>query len=338
MSSQNATFQQVRAVIKALMGQANTITIPRELVRFFDGDYVAAGMMSQLIYWDDKTTDPDGWIYKTAEQWNEELCLSPYQIRRGAEVLGKRGFAARTFRKNRQYRNGTTPVWHYLADMDTFIAEFTQFLEVQQTRPSTNYTREVQQTATSVIEETATSSIDTKPTIHQPTTTNLQAGGATAPGGGGSPGDCSWKTETYRYLMQIHHQYPTVFKQPNGKNAKKYAELPLALVQKITEECVAHGLGTGMLMNKLQGALDFPPPPPVEAAPADDTPEPEVIPPPFMPMDEWAQIVSPFEREVWALTVYRDGVLTTDSTLDRHINYDYAARRDRILARIGGGA
>lgn len=163
-------------------------------------------------------------------------------------------------------------------------------------------------------------------------------GAASAAGGGGSPGDCSWKTETYRYLMQIHHQYPTVFKQPNGKNAKKYAELPLALVQKITEECVAHGLGTGLLMNKLQGALDFPPPPPVEAAPADDTPEPEIIPPPFMPMDEWAQIVSPFEREVWALTVYRDGVLTTDSTLDRHINYDYAARRDRILARIGGGA
>lgn len=342
MTAKNATFAQIKAVIVALMGQANTITIPRELVRFFDGDYVAAGMMSQLIYWDDKGDDPDGWIYKTAEQWDEELCLSEYQIRRGAKVLADRGFAAREFRKNKRYRNGSTPVWHYLADMDTFITEFTRFLQGQVSRPSRNSTPEVQQTATSVIEETATSSIDTQPTTTQPTTTILRGDGAHAPGGGGTQGDCSWKTETYRYLMQIHHQYPHVFTQPNSKNAKKYAELPLAVVKQFTEECVTRGLRTGMLLRKCQDYLDNPPPPPSEAAPASIRIDPTATDAPterpaWYPLEDWGKIRDEIERQFYAECEW-DGQELIIPIHVRPFLTRFGARVTALQQRLAGGA
>jgi hypothetical protein len=37
----------------------------------------AALMLQQLIYWTGKQADPDGWIYKSAEDWEAELTLSP---------------------------------------------------------------------------------------------------------------------------------------------------------------------------------------------------------------------------------------------------------------------
>lgn len=38
----------------------------------------AAGglFLSQLFYWSDKGTDPEGWIYKTIAEWTEETALS----------------------------------------------------------------------------------------------------------------------------------------------------------------------------------------------------------------------------------------------------------------------
>ena len=74
--------------------------------------------------------------------------------------------------------------------------------------------------------------------------------------------------------------------------------------------------------------------PPIEEEP--ETPQFER--PPWMPADEWALIYNPFEAEVWTMVELRDGVLTTGKPhMDRYINSDYRARRDRILAKIQGG-
>jgi hypothetical protein len=40
------------------------------------GSVNAALMLSQLVYWSRRTHDPDGWIYKTAKQWEEETGLT----------------------------------------------------------------------------------------------------------------------------------------------------------------------------------------------------------------------------------------------------------------------
>jgi hypothetical protein len=52
------------------------------LVEFFDGDHNAALFMNQVIYWTDRTTDPEGWFYKTYEDWEGETQFSYYQINR----------------------------------------------------------------------------------------------------------------------------------------------------------------------------------------------------------------------------------------------------------------
>jgi len=33
-------------------------------------------MISQLVYWSKRTTDPDGWIFKTQKEWYDETALS----------------------------------------------------------------------------------------------------------------------------------------------------------------------------------------------------------------------------------------------------------------------
>ena len=35
-----------------------------------------------MLYWTDRTTDPDGWFYKIYHDWEEELRFSYYQVQR----------------------------------------------------------------------------------------------------------------------------------------------------------------------------------------------------------------------------------------------------------------
>ena len=47
--------------------------------------------MSQLIYWSDKGGDPDGWIYKTRDDWADETAMGIYEVtgaRKRALALG----------------------------------------------------------------------------------------------------------------------------------------------------------------------------------------------------------------------------------------------------------
>ena len=52
------------------------------LVAFFDGDHNAAIFTNQVLYWTDRTTNPNGWFYKTSEEWEAELQFSYYQVQR----------------------------------------------------------------------------------------------------------------------------------------------------------------------------------------------------------------------------------------------------------------
>lgn len=75
--SKNTIFR----LVTHFLGQQNNISVPVPLVRIL-GDYTAAAFTSQVTYWSDRTTDPEGWFWKTHEQWAEELCLTSDQIRR----------------------------------------------------------------------------------------------------------------------------------------------------------------------------------------------------------------------------------------------------------------
>jgi len=81
------TFRQriqkdINDLIKSLSETKGMILTYPLLVEFFDGDHNAAIFTNQILYWTERTTDPDGWFYKTYDEWETELQFSYYQVQR----------------------------------------------------------------------------------------------------------------------------------------------------------------------------------------------------------------------------------------------------------------
>ena len=49
-----------------------------------NGDHLAALLLSQILYWSDRTSDPDGWFAKSYADWHDEVALTERQIKRSA--------------------------------------------------------------------------------------------------------------------------------------------------------------------------------------------------------------------------------------------------------------
>jgi len=63
------------------------ITCPKAFINFM-GDMKGGFILNQLIFWSDKTEDPDGWMYKSYEEWQKELPnISKYIIYSRTEWL-----------------------------------------------------------------------------------------------------------------------------------------------------------------------------------------------------------------------------------------------------------
>lgn len=58
------------------------------------GSVNAAVMLSQAVYWSERTTDPEGWFWKTQEEWQEETGLTRYEQEGARGALKKTGFWA----------------------------------------------------------------------------------------------------------------------------------------------------------------------------------------------------------------------------------------------------
>lgn len=52
------------------------------------GDVLAGVMLSQAIYWSNRTDDPDGWFYKVQEEWYEETALTRKNQETARKILG----------------------------------------------------------------------------------------------------------------------------------------------------------------------------------------------------------------------------------------------------------
>ncbi len=140
------SYTNVKALIKQFTGQANTLVIPRPFISF-TGDHLAALMLSQILYWSDKTTDPDGWFYKTADEWEMELGMSAFQIKRAATVLAQFGV------ETKLRKIAGAPRMHYRIDLPRFTDLFLQFLENQETRKSSTYKMENQETSKTMVSQ-----------------------------------------------------------------------------------------------------------------------------------------------------------------------------------------
>ncbi|MBA7526433.1 hypothetical protein ES705_18595 [subsurface metagenome] len=122
MNNQSHTRDDLITAVQSLTGQANMLTIPRELSRFLGDDLPAALLLSQLIYWQGKQERADGAIYKTYSEWYEETGLTEYQVRRATKKMSE-------FLRTEIHRAEGSPTVHYYLDTGKFSVWFLEFLK-----------------------------------------------------------------------------------------------------------------------------------------------------------------------------------------------------------------
>lgn len=104
------------------------ISFHRSYVEFGAG-VTGALMLSQAVYWASRTSDPDGWFYKTQQEWEEETGLSRYE----QEGARKKLIAAGVMQEKKV---GVPCRLFYRADLATIheLLTGTQYAENPQTR------------------------------------------------------------------------------------------------------------------------------------------------------------------------------------------------------------
>lgn len=160
-----ANQENIIKLIKSFSGQSNLIAVPRLYIAMLDGDINTAILLSQIVYWSDKSKRKDGWFYKTYSEWYEEIGLSQYKIKRGVEALEK----LKILETDVKRANGT-PTVHYKINMTELENAIIKFLDNRETSQSEN---EVSQQSEN--EETSQSLTDTTQESTQKTIYNTTA-------------------------------------------------------------------------------------------------------------------------------------------------------------------
>ena len=132
--------QEVFDVIRSLVGQSHVLTIPRAFIDF-TGDIPSALLLAQLVYWSERATRSDGYVWKTYQEWEQELSLNKYHINKAANNLKKMGLLKTVVRKA-----GGNPTLHYLLLQEEFLKSFVQFLNKRKYKNQTNDSPKIGQT------------------------------------------------------------------------------------------------------------------------------------------------------------------------------------------------
>src|SRR5699024_5675035 len=105
-------YDDIKSVISTFSGTERHITVPRVYLELL-GDFNTAAFLNQLVFWSDKTKRRDGFFYKTYAEWEDELLLSEYQVRRSSKNLRDLGLIETEVKR----ANGS-PTVHYKVNMD----------------------------------------------------------------------------------------------------------------------------------------------------------------------------------------------------------------------------
>lgn len=114
-------------MLTALIGKQHPLVIHPAIIEMLHNDHLAALFFEQLVYWSDKTSDPDGWVAKTDADWFKELLLTPRQLRRCRDVLLEDSLIMTAVRRSRYYDG--QPVLHYQVQWDAVEATVNTYLE-----------------------------------------------------------------------------------------------------------------------------------------------------------------------------------------------------------------
>ena len=138
--------------ITEFTGQNNTLSISVTFIDFVD-DLETGLFLSQVIYWADRVKRSDGYFYKTDDEWNQEIKLSKYSVRKARKKLEEMGLLETVVKK----ANGN-PTVHYKFDKDKFTQLFISFLRNRknESSESQNGTFENEQSLTEITTENTT--------------------------------------------------------------------------------------------------------------------------------------------------------------------------------------
>lgn len=125
----------VTRMFTSFAGKDSQLVIPRPYISFCKGDILAALLLSQILYWADRTSDPEGWFAKSYEDWQTEIGMTEYQIKRAVhgDKRSKDGFKGlsslgiETLLKSSKFYEGA-PALHYRVNYDVLSVAVHDFL------------------------------------------------------------------------------------------------------------------------------------------------------------------------------------------------------------------
>lgn len=135
-------YSRLKSVIASFSGNERHITVPKIYLEL-TGDFNTAALLNQMIFWSDKTKRKDGFFYKTYLEWEDELTLSEYQVRRAVKSLKDKGLVETKLKK----ANGS-PTIHYKINMDVLSDSIIKKLKNRNITNLSNDTKESEETLT----------------------------------------------------------------------------------------------------------------------------------------------------------------------------------------------
>lgn len=117
-------FKTAQRLITSLAGTSNKIVADKTLCRFM-GSLAGGVFLSQLLYWSDKGTQ-EGVFYKSYVEWEEEIMLSDYYVKKFADQCVELGFLKTSLSQAKG-----APTVHYQFDFEIFVNRISEFLENQ---------------------------------------------------------------------------------------------------------------------------------------------------------------------------------------------------------------
>ena len=109
--------EQLNFIKHNLFKTKKVIVIPEILIKIFKNDLSLAAVFKQLIFWEDKGADPDGWVYKSSKELAVESHQSTDQIDRKFNKLVDQNLIKYMVKKV----NGA-PIRHYKINHSVLVA------------------------------------------------------------------------------------------------------------------------------------------------------------------------------------------------------------------------
>lgn len=116
---------QILSILQAFLGHHSIIAIPAPLIRFA-GSIESAAVLSQILYWGDRTKDPEGWFHKSYADWEAEISIPEHRLRKIARRMKEQGYLEIKFRKV-----AGTPKLHYRINQEVLSEKLIAFLRVE---------------------------------------------------------------------------------------------------------------------------------------------------------------------------------------------------------------